>query len=132
MWQVYVMVLLSAILIYGMTAMRRRLARASPHQRYLDYIAIVGEFAAIVAALTAVFLTLMVDRQTCQYGRVGPLRMKLNNDQELADIKHMQNLLCADSTTAKQSLAALNERPNSAAAQYGRRVYAKLHQVAEK
>jgi len=127
MWTIYLVLFVAVAVMYSLTVMQRRLKQSSPQQRTINYIVTIGEFAAIIAALTAIFMIFCVEKSTCQYGCLGPLRMRLNHDPEIADVKRVQTIICADTVTAQQALDALNARSDSLAAQYGRQVFDKLH-----
>jgi hypothetical protein len=126
MWLPYLAVILSAGLIYFLAVARRRIRSSSPQQKNVETIAIVGELAAVLAAVTAVYVAFHVERSSCQFGKRNPLNVRYNG--QFKDIKRVHEIHCADTATASASLQALQrDSPKSAATAYAQQAFEILH-----
>ena len=127
MWVFYILLLVAAALVYGTTMARKRMQQAPPHQRQLGYITIVGEFAAVVAALTTAFLILSVDKQQMHFGKVGPLRMRTTKDPQLQAIRQVEQVISGDPSAAQKALFELTKHPQSLACRFAQQAYNALN-----
>lgn len=130
-WPRYLALLLIVFALYYVFVVRRRLASVSPHQRHISLIAMLGELAAVLAAATAVYVGFFVDRSSCQFGQVGPMRLRYANggNPQYAEIAQVHTVHCADSQAAQQALRKLQRSaPNGPAARYAQHAYSILHE----
>lgn len=127
MWLPYLAVILFAGLIYFLAVARRRIRASNGQQKNVETIATIGELAAVLAAVTAVYVAFHVERSTCQFGKQSPLKMRYS--EKFQDIKRVHDIHCADTATARASLRALQRNsPKSAAAEYAQKAFAVLHE----
>lgn len=127
MWLLYILLLVAAALVYGMTMMRRRIQQAPPYQRQQGYIIMVGEFAAVIAALTTAYLLLTVEKQQCHFGKIGPLKMKMTKDPQLLAIRQVEQVISGDPVVAQQALKLLSQHPQSLATRFAQQAYSALN-----